>query len=113
MTPAASNAQPAYSQAEALAKFQAQPPVENQFAQDIASRQPDIELMNVTDTQQPDGSAGPEEFLGWVITYQGVHPVFYGGYGSSHADPASMSCVLVGIENAETGQWVDTFESCS
>jgi len=114
MLPAPAGAQPAYSQAAALADFQGQPAVANQFAGDIAGLQPDIQLMTVTDTQPTDGTSGPQEFLGWVITYSGVHPVFYGGIGSSPPPSAAgMNCVLVGIQNAQTGHWAATFESCT
>jgi len=114
MLPASPDAQPAHSQADALAAFKSQAPVINQFAQDIAGLQPDVELMNVTDTQPADGSTAPEAYLGWVIIYHGVPPVFYGGIGSSPPpDGSNMSCDLVGIQNAQTGEWTETFESCS
>lgn len=112
--PAAADAQPVHSKADALAAFNAQPPVIIQFAQNIASFQPDVHLMNVTDTQPVDGNPAPEQYLGWVIIYHGVPPVFYGGVGSSPPPNASnMSCDLVGIQNAQTGEWTETFESCS
>jgi hypothetical protein len=114
MLPAPAGAQPAYSQAAALADFQGLPAVANQFAGDIAGLQPDVQLMTVTDTQPTDGTSGSQEFLGWVITYSGVHPVFYGGIGSSlPPSGAGMNCVLVGIQNAQTGHWAATFESCT
>jgi hypothetical protein len=114
MLPASPTAQPTYSRAGALAAFNSQAPVVNQFAQDIASLQPDVELMNVTDTQPADGNTAPEEYLGWVIIYHGVPPVFYGGIGSSPSpDVSNMSCDLVGIQNAQTGEWTETFQSCS
>jgi hypothetical protein len=114
MLPAPAGVQPRYSQAAAVADFQGQPAVANQFAGDIASLQPDIQLMTVTDTQPTDGTSGSQEFLGWVITYSGVRPVFYGGIGSARPpNAAEMNCVLVGIKNAQTGHWAATFESCT
>jgi hypothetical protein len=114
MLPAGADARPVYSKAYALATFNAQPPVINQFAKDVASLRPDIQLMNVTDTQPVDGNPSPEEYLGWVIIYRGVPPVFYGGIGSRPSPNASnMTCDLVGIQNAHSGEWTATFESCS
>jgi hypothetical protein len=112
--PAAADAHPVHSEADALAAFDAQPSVINQFAQNIASLQPDVQLMHVTDTQPVDGNPPPEEYLGWVIIYHSVPPAFYGGVGSSPPpDGSNMTCDLVGIQNAQTGEWTETFESCS
>jgi hypothetical protein len=120
MVAAPTEALTSVSASETLASFGTLAPVLAHYSSVVSapSASPTIELVDVTDSlplneSTESASSAPAQYRAWLVIYTGTSPDFRGPPGASLPPANSLACDLVGVRNANTGEWTKIFQSCS
>jgi hypothetical protein len=120
MVSAPTNAITAVGASDTIASFGSLAPIRSHYSSAVStpSIPPTIVLVDVTDSlpldESTEGASNPpSQYRAWLVTYAGTTPDFRGPPGASLPPANSLTCDLVGIRNASTGEWTKIFQSCS
>ena len=87
-----------------------QPVPQNLLGSGLTSETPLVQFGSITADNLIGHSPG-YNFEGWVVTYPQSSPLVFGPSGVD-TSPNSLTCTVVGIQDAATASWLEIFQSC-